>query len=271
MKPDGGLLRAFVVPTTLALAWQAWTTITASNSTLFVSATLEQCHLDCAGNTTAKLVADAALNGGSWSVWDTQRLVGPTEPASEVNATYPYARAPLPLPFHSFCQLGCSYFFTGSPQNTSCSGLCDNFYARNASVGINDYAEKARLECRDGCNIAVLRCQPGYACADGVMSECSPGTYRNTSYDMINTCTQCPKGTYRAKGKGSGVDDCALCPVNTYQNTTGATAETDCIRCPDGFYAEEEGTAECSCVTEDSCLPEWQNFQRDSMPHIGRN
>lgn len=142
MKPDGGLLRAFVVPTTLALAWQAWTTLTTSNSTLFVSATLEQCHLDCAGNTTAELVAEAALNGGSWSVWDTQRLVGPTEPASEVNATYPYARAPFPLPFHSFCQLGCSYFFAGSPQNTTCSGLCDDFYARNVSVGINDYAEK---------------------------------------------------------------------------------------------------------------------------------
>lgn len=70
--------------------------------------------------------------------------------------------------------------------------------------------------------------------------------------------------------KGRGVEDCALCPVNTYQNTTGATAETDCIRCPDGLFAELEGTAECSCMTEDSCSFEWQNYQRDSMPYVGR-
>lgn len=81
---------------------------------------------------------------------------------------------------------------------------------------------------------------------------------------------QCPRGTYRGKEKARGVNDCALCPVNTYQNTTGATAQTDCIRCPDGFFAEEEGTAECNCMTEDSCLPEWQNYQRDSTPYIGR-
>lgn len=143
MKLDG-LLRTFVVPATLALAWQAWMTIktTTSSNYFFVSATLEQCHLDCAGNTTSELVADAALNGGTWSVWDTQRLVGPTEPAPELNATYPYAMAPFPLPFHSFCQLGCSFFFAGSPQNTTCGRHCDDCYARNVSVGINDYAEK---------------------------------------------------------------------------------------------------------------------------------
>lgn len=136
MKSDG-LLKAFLAPVTLALAWQAWTT-----PRLFVSATLEQCRLDCAGNTTSELVADAALNGGTWSVWDTQRLVGPTEPAPEVNATYPFARAPFPLPFFSFCQLGCSFFFAGSPRTTTCGALCDDFYARDVSVGINDYAEK---------------------------------------------------------------------------------------------------------------------------------
>lgn len=141
MKPDG-LLRTFVGPATLALALQAWSTTTTTSTYLFASATLEQCHLDCAGNTTSELVAAAALNGGTWSVWNTQRLVGPTEPAPDLNATYPYARAPFPLPFHSFCQLGCSFFFAGSPQNTTCSGLCDDFYARNVSTGINDYAEK---------------------------------------------------------------------------------------------------------------------------------
>lgn len=143
MKHDG-LLGSFLVPATLAVAWKAWTT-TAPTSFLFVSATLEQCHLDCAGNTTSELVAEAALNGGTWSVWDTQRLVGPTEPAPELEATYPFAVAPFPLPFHRFCQLGCSFFFAGSPRNTTCGGLCDDFYARDVSVGINDYAEKARI------------------------------------------------------------------------------------------------------------------------------
>ena len=50
--------------------------------------------------------------------------------------------------------------------------------------------EQARLECRDGCNIAVLRCQPGYSCAEGSMSRCGPGTYRNTSYDAISSCVE---------------------------------------------------------------------------------
>ncbi|CAM9650856.1 unnamed protein product [Sphacelaria rigidula] len=132
-------------------------------------------------------------------------------------------------------------------------------------------ATQARLECRDGCDIAVLRCQPGYSCVDGLMSECTAGTYRNTSYDMVTSCQeQCPKGRYRERGKGRGAEDCTLCPANTYQNTTGASAEADCIRCPDGFFAEQEGTAECSCITENSCLTEWQNHQRDSMPFVGR-
>lgn len=137
----GILPQALALVTSVPLTWQAWTTVT---STVLVSATLEQCKLDCAGNTTEELVAEAALNGGTWSVWDTQRLVGPTKPAAELNATYPYAKAPFPLPFHSFCQLGCSFFFAGSPQNTTCTALCDDFYARNVSVGINDYAEKVR-------------------------------------------------------------------------------------------------------------------------------
>lgn len=145
-KTPGGLRssmkRLLPVGTPLVLAWQVWTAVI--TSTIFVAATLEQCKLDCAGNTTQEVAADAALNGRTWSVWDTQRLVGPTEPAAELNATYPLAKAPFPLPFYSFCQLGCTYFFAASPQNTTCSGLCDGYYARNVSVGINDYAEKVR-------------------------------------------------------------------------------------------------------------------------------
>ncbi|CAM9328582.1 unnamed protein product [Discosporangium mesarthrocarpum] len=129
---------------------------------------------------------------------------------------------------------------------------------------------QARLECRDGCDIALLRCQPGYSCSDGVMSECPKGTYRNTSYDLVTSCVECPRGTYRSESKGRGVEDCSLCPENTFQNSTGAAAVTSCIRCPDGHYAELPGTAECLCITESSCHPKWQNFQRESMPFIGR-
>lgn len=137
-------MKSGLLPTGISFvfAWQVWTAVIAS--TVFVAATLEQCKLDCAGNTTQEVAAAAALNGQTWSVRDTQRLVGPTQPAAEQNATYPLAKAPFPLPFHSFCQLGCSLFFAGSPQNTTCSGLCDSFYARNVSVVINDYAEKVR-------------------------------------------------------------------------------------------------------------------------------
>lgn len=146
MRP-GGLFKAFALPTSLlALAWQAW--VFSTTPLIRASATLAQCKLDCAANTTGDLEAAAALTGASWSVWDTQRLVGPTEPAPELNATYPYAKAPFPLPFHNFCQLGCSFFFASAPQNTTCSGLCDEFYARNVSVGINDYAEKVRCGLR---------------------------------------------------------------------------------------------------------------------------
>lgn len=135
------LLAPSSLPAFLASAWRAWTIV---ECTTVVAATLKQCHLDCTGDTTVDLEVEAAASGGTINVWDTQRLVGPTEPASELNATYPYAKAGFPLQYSSFCQLGCSFFFSGSPQNTSCSRLCDNFYARNVSVGINDLAEKVR-------------------------------------------------------------------------------------------------------------------------------
>lgn len=132
----GRLLEAAVLPGTFFLAWHAWGTLPP-----LVSATVEQCKLDCAAEYTTSEI----MNSSSWSMWDTQRLVGPTKPSVELNATYPHAKAPFPLPFYSFCQLGCSYFFSASPQNTTCKGLCDDVYARNVSVGISDYAEKVEL------------------------------------------------------------------------------------------------------------------------------
>lgn len=128
-------LRAFLLPNAIFLTRATWGTMAP-----FASATVDQCQLDCAAEPTT---SDSI--SGTASMWYTQRLVGPTEPATELNATYPHAKAPFPLPFYRFCQLGCSYFFTDSPQNTTCKGRCDSFYARNVSVGISDYAEKVRL------------------------------------------------------------------------------------------------------------------------------
>lgn len=129
------LLQAFLISSVLILARHASYT-----SPPFVSATVEQCKLDCAAENKTREIEQES----SWSVWDTQRLVGPTQPETELNATYPYAKAPFPLPSYSFCQLGCSFFFAGSPQNTTCKSRCDDHYARNVSVQINDYAEKVR-------------------------------------------------------------------------------------------------------------------------------
>lgn len=149
MSP-GIFLKAFLLQNTLFSTWGTW-----GMTAPLASATVDQCQLDCAAESTT---SDSI--SGTATMWDTQRLVGPTEPATELNATYPHAKAPFPLPFHIFCQLGCSYFFTDSPQNTTCKGRCDNFYARNVSVGISDYAEKVRLRAgaaagaftiRDGC------------------------------------------------------------------------------------------------------------------------
>jgi hypothetical protein len=47
--------------------------------------------------------------------------------------------------------------------------------------------------CRDGCDIGLARCQPGYYCAGGNMTICPPGTWRDTSYDSVNVCYLCER------------------------------------------------------------------------------
>ncbi|CAN0218217.1 unnamed protein product, partial [Phaeothamnion confervicola] len=221
------------------------------------TATEAQCVLDCASNVTTGINANA-----------TQRMVGPTEP--DFNATYPYAKAPLPLRSPRFCQVGCAHFFGPAPVNTTCKGICDVTFMHNTSVGFNDWAEKARLECRDGCDIALLRCQAGYYCTNGSMLPCPAGTYRETSYGAVTACTPCPAGSYRAATLGREVSDCSLCPQGTFLNSTGSVTIHDCTRCPDGYYGDADGLAVCECITASSCEAMYDQFQRESQPFIGR-
>jgi hypothetical protein len=96
---------------------------------------------------------------------------------------------PRPYPYHIaaddeskysfsiFCELGCTYFFTatsGSDEKVGekrttldgCLDRCDSHYGYDSSTPpYNDLAETARLECRDGCLMALKRCQPGYYCS----------------------------------------------------------------------------------------------------------
>jgi len=98
---------------------------------------------------------------------------------------------------------------------SDCTNKCDDFYAYNITVGYSDLAETARLECRDGCQIALKRCRPGYKCtqvvesfegsgifSDGSMEYCPTGTYRDVAYDTVEECVDCPQGKYREAKKG---------------------------------------------------------------------
>ena len=49
--------------------------------------------------------------------------------------------------------------------------------------GYNDLAEVSRYECYDGCDLALMRCQPGYHCdwpsTTGVAAEANWHTHAN--------------------------------------------------------------------------------------------
>jgi len=198
-----------------------------------------------------------------------KRPVGPSRPLLSLSE-YPYFRAPETNPHMQFCQVGCTYFFSTSPTNVTCKARCDYTYRYNGSVGYSDISEVARLECHDGCDIALFRCQPGYYCSNGAMVVCPPGTYRDVEYNHTHACNPCPTGHYREVPKGRYKETCSPCRINTYLNFTGSSKRTDCLRCPDGFYTLEEGQAVCITITMYSGLNQWRNFKRESQPFIGR-
>ena len=216
----------------------------------FASSTAEQCHIDC---------------------HSISRPVGPTRPWDQADALgnslhltrpYPHHVAAIDdrsgkYPFAEFCSLGCNYFFvsSGAGEEDSdiktldqCISQCDENFSYNITV-YNDLIEIARLECRDGCQMALKRCQPGYYCLQvsfhnvtdpisnilhkhyegGEMIPCPAGTYRETSYDAITKCIQCPPNSYREEIKGKSSSDCSKCPPYT-SSKSGSASVRDCVR-----------------------------------------
>jgi len=197
-----------------------------------------------------------------------------------------------PNNYSKACQLGCTFFFSleEHPKKlSSCFLRCEDRYAYNVSVGYNDLMELVRLECRDGCITAIMRCQPGYFCIqpsnvtakqsrDGSnvsMRECPPGTYRDISYDAVDACVPCPPGRYREATRGDSLESCAKCPVGTAVNSTGNTSIRDCKRCPAGRFTAEKGRDVCKCITPQACAEEQLEDpadaeKRNTVPFIGR-
>eukprot|EP01041_Mallomonas_annulata_P001184 gene1184-2306_t len=226
------------------------------------SATIERCMANCAS---------------------PDRLVGPTRPAN--TRPHPWKIATFPTPHQGFCHMGCELFFTFYPQNTSCKATCDHTYRYRVTVGYNDQAEEARLECHNGCDIALLVCQSGYYCTAGQMRPCPAGKYRGNDTGLaVHQCIDCPYGRWRSRQKGKSADECTKCAVGKYLNETGAIAESSCLRCPAGKAALQEGMKLCICITKESCSYERQldgddkrvyyengvDFFRESVPFQGR-
>jgi hypothetical protein len=214
----------------------------------------------------------------------SDRLVGPDQPTEP--KTHPWASAPFPSSNGGFCKLGCQIFYMEVPKNTTCKRMCGYFYRYEVTVGYSHLIEEARLECENGCDIAVQVCQAGYYCNSGLMLPCEPGTYReavvnvsNVALEAAGKCTPCPYGRYRSADKGKSANDCSLCPVGTYANVTGSKREADCSRCPAGMNAEEPGMRLCKCITPGSCELELngetffkngEDFYRETVPFVGR-
>ena len=137
----------------------------------------------------------------------TDRLTGPRR--MENTLPHPWSQAVFPTENFGFCQMGCQFFFSEFPVNTTCKRLCDYIYRYQVTVGYSDLAEQAINECRDGCDIALQVCQPGFYCNHGEMHPCQAGRYRETIDDLsiqslnsATVCTECPPGRYRASERG---------------------------------------------------------------------
>ena len=212
-----------------------------------------------------------------------------------------------PSPFFQFCQTGCRHFhasMVGEPTLLSdCTDQCDSTYLYSITVGYSDAIEISRLECRDGCQYALERCEPGHYCSQvrviqqqgnvthntevnqdndnaptyigGVMRQCPPGMYRDVSYEAVESCIPCPRGRYRERTRGTSLDSCQECPIGTYTTSVGSPSKDLCLRCPAGTFTTEPGSAQCKCITPGACaadqLPSPADAEkRDTVPYVGR-
>ena len=212
----------------------------------------------------------------------------------------------VPSPFSQFCQTGCRHFHASKGEMTllsDCTDECDSTYNYTITVGYSDAIEIARLECRDGCQYALKRCEPGHYCSQvrviqqqgnvthntevnqdndnaptyigGVMRQCPPGTYRDVSYEAVESCILCPRGRYRERTRGTSLDSCQKCPIGTYTTSVGSPSKDLCLRCPAGTFTTEPGSAQCKCITPGACaadqLPSPADAEkRDTVPYVGR-
>ena len=196
-----------------------------------------------------------------------------------------------PNPYSQFCELGCAYFYS-SPNDplhiSECTNKCDDYYKYNVTVGYNDLIEVAKLECRDGCQIGLMRCQPGYYCSQiqlrdqeggggfegGWMRHCPAGTYRDISYDAVEECIPCPPGRFREDIKGRHLEGCNKCQAGTYNSELGISTIRGCHRCPAGTFTNEPGSETCVCITPAACKDEFPSpgdaEKRETVPFIGR-
>jgi len=259
-----------------------------------VDGTEHECHNDCRSS---------------------QRPVGPTRPwisqddlRNPLNLTHPYPHHIFAhentgneYSFAEFCNLGCTYFYASSGAKLEkraekstlfkCIDQCDETYRYNISVGYSDLLEIARLECRDGCQMALKRCQPGYYClqvsfddvefttlndairySGGEMIPCPPGTYRDVSYDAVTQCIPCPAHHFREDIKGRSILGCSKCPAGTSADATGSTSIRDCVRCPAGTFSTE--SSRCECITPQACEKNQlqspaDTDKRETVPYAG--
>jgi hypothetical protein len=230
------------------------------------------------------LASNAQLDLCQLNCESSDRIVGATRMTNTL--PHPWAIASFPSSNGGFCKLGCQLFYTEVPRNTTCKRLCSYFYRHRLTSGYNDLAEEAKLECQDGCDIALQICQAGYYCNSGLMIPCPPGTYREAvtnisiiALEATGSCTNCPYGRYRSTKRGKSANDCTKCPKGTYANVTGSVIVSDCQRCPAGQTAEEEGMQLCKCITGDSCdltvagdrfFINKVDYFRETIPFIGR-
>lgn len=249
----------------------------------------DKCHSDCTSSPRPV---------GPTRPWDAKDPLG-----SSLHLTRPYPNHIAAndvdenrYAFRTFCQLGCTLFYgassseeTDEKKNTlgQCHDQCDEKYSYNSlTPPYNDLAEVARLECHDGCLIALKRCQPGYYCLPpsfpdgsaaaaeryegGDMIPCPAGTFRDVSYEAVTECTPCPSNHYREDVKGRSLSSCSPCPAGTSAVKPGSTK---CVRCPAGKFSTESSF--CMCITPQACAreqlpPPADAEKKDTVPYIGR-
>ena len=140
----------------------------------------------------------------------------------------------------------------------NCSGLCDEgYYCPAGSIqpnafdcGVEEYycplGSSSPLLVPPGCYSSPLDvdrlnrfeievCPPGYYCNRGILVECPPGTFGNTTSLSEPTCSGiCPKGYYCPLATTDF--ESHPCPPGTFGNSTALESPSCSGLCKPGFY-----------------------------------